>query len=623
MTKRAAWNTIQGMDFFESDNFNAEQIAEEAEHLRLTLDMMREQIELLENDGFAYRIVDIYDENEVEEYRTEKFRHDARKRDIAILKRSLGTPYFARMKLTPIGRISGRDDDAPSMTRARAVSGYEDFLGDDADIYVGANVIFYREKIIVFSHNSPLGNRVYERFENGKIEYGGYEYKVVFRRKFDIRAGKLEAVFQDYSAEEGGVVYDKFLAHMLEVKRGDKRLTDIIPTIQANQNAIIIRPADENCVVAGCAGCGKTMLLLQRLEYLSFNKKIELDKALVIAPGSRYIEHIQPVVDDLMISAARRITMAQLYRELILSMHGIKSSERKAISKATLEGDERLSDETVCACYGDGVKRKLIAALGAVKQNYKKRLGIYRDQLDEYERELAWQRGSYVTPTLVKPRAPVIAIDLKAFPFIPDLGPAMTKCKLYLLLTAYCYVLGKPDFDSTLFIDEGQDYFYNEYKFLAECTRSVVNVYGDTNQQISRLRGIGDFDKLDGLWDMHRYALNENYRNAREITEYVNGLLGMNVTSLGLDGGVIDEVEPDKLSAMLEDTGDDRIAVIYSASDRKTGAWLNSFVPRKNLYTVAQCKGMEYERVFACGELSDAEKYVAYTRALGKLYIVK
>lgn len=611
------------MNFAESDNFNAEQIAEEAEHLRLTLEMMREQIELLENDGFAYRIIDIYDENEVEEYRTEKFRHDARKRDIAILKRALGTPYFARMKLEPIGRIPGRDDDAPSMTRTRTISGFEDFLGDVADVYVGANVIVYREKIIVFSHNSPLGNRVYDRFENGKIEYGGYEYKVVFRRKFDIRAGKLEAMFQDYSVEAGGVVYDKFLAHMLEIKRGDKRLTDIIPTIQANQNAVIVRPADEICVVTGCAGCGKTMLLLQRLEYLSFNNKIQLDRTVVVAPGARYIEHIQPVVDDLMISAARRMTMAQLYCALILSLHGIKASERKALSTATLEGDDRLSDEVVCACYGDGIKRKLISALGAVKQNYKKRLGVYRVQLDEYERELAWQRGSYVTPALVKPRAPVIAIDLNAFPFIPDLGSAMTKCKLYLLTTAYCYILGKPDFDSTLFIDEGQDYFYNEYKFLSECTRSVVNVYGDANQQISPLRGIGDFDRLCALWDMQHYALNENYRNAREITEYVNGLLGMNVTSLGLDGGTVERVDADKLAALLENTGDDRVAVIYSADDKKTGARLKEFVPHKILYTVAQSKGMEYERVYACGEMTDTEKYVAYTRALGKLYIVK
>ena len=604
------------MDFFESENFNAEQIAEEAEHLKRVLEMMREQIDLLENDGFAYRVVDIYDENEVEEYRTEKFRHDVRRRDIEILKKSLSTPYFARMRLAPLGRIGGRAD-APSMTRARTLSDCDEYLGDDADIYVGANVIIYKEKIIVFSHNSPLGNKVYERFEDGKIEYGGYEYKVVFRRKFDIRNGKLEAVFQDYSIEAGGVVYDKFLAHMLEVKRGDKRLTDIIPTIQANQNAIIIRPADENCVVSGCAGCGKTMLLLQRLEYLSFNKKIELERAVVVAPSARYAEHIQPVVDDLMINAARRVTMPDLYRELILSLHGIKATERKALSEAQTCGDEALSDDAVAACYGDGIKRKLIATLGSVKTNYKKRIAAYRDEMDKYERELAWSRGSYVAPDIKKPRAPVIAIDLKKFPFIPDLGAALTKCKLYLLLTAYCYVIGKPDFEGALFIDEGQDYFYNEYKILAECTRTTVNVYGDTNQQINKARGIGDFDKIDGLWkDVKHYALNENYRNAREITEYVNRLLGMTVTSLGVEHIALDEVR-----GAIADAGDDRIAVIYSADDVATGEYLKTFVPPRQLYTVAQSKGMEYERVYACGALGETEKYVAYTRALAKLYI--
>lgn len=622
MTWRKQRYIIKVMDFFESENFNAEQIAEEAAHLQRTLEMMREQIDLLENDGFAYRVVDIYDENDVEEYRTDKFRHDARKRDIEILKKSLSTPYFARMRLTPLGRIGGGDADAPSMTRARALSDREDYLGEDADIYVGANVIVYKEKIIVFSHNSPLGNKVYERFENGRIEYGGYEYKVVFRRKFDIRNGKLEAVFQDYSIEAGGVVYDKFLAHMLEVKRGDKRLTDIIPTIQANQNAIIIRPADENCVVSGCAGCGKTMLLLQRLEYLSFNRKIELEKAVVVAPSARYAEHIQPVVDDLMINAARRITMPELYRELILSMHGIKATERKILSDAQLCGDEALPDDVVSACYGDGIKRKLVAALGTVKANYKKRLSVYRDEMDKYERELAWTRGSYVAPTLKKPRAPVIAIDLKKFPFIPELGAEFTKCKLYLLLTAYCYVIGKPNFDGALFIDEGQDYFYNEYKLLAECTKITVNVYGDTNQQINKARGIGDFAKLDGLWkDVKHYSLNENYRNAREITEYVNGLLNMSVTSLGLDGGTVERMAIDDVRAAIADAGDDRIAVIYSADDAATGEYLKSFVPPRMLYTVAQSKGMEYERVYACGALGDTEKYVAYTRALDKLYI--
>lgn len=604
------------MDIFdstESENFNAKEIAEEREHLDLVLYQIKEQIALLEDDGFAYRIVDIYDENDVEEYRTDKFRHDARLRDIEILKASLSTPYFARMKLRQkkfVGRC-----DAPSMTRARLLTESSD-IGVDPDIYVGANVIFHRGKIIVYSHNSPLGNKVYERFENGKISYGGYEYEVVFRRKFDIRGGKLMAMFQDYSEESGGVVYDKFLAHMLEIKRGDKRLTDIIPTIQSNQNSIITRPAAENCVVRGCAGCGKTMILLHRLEYLGFNKKLELSDALVITPGGRYNEHIQPVVDDLMINAARRISMGELYKELILFFRGIKSSERKKISDLTPFGDDELSDKVAIECYGDGLKKKLITSLAPVKRTYNEKLKVYRDELTRYEAESVW------SPDAVKPHAPAVTVSLDKFPFIPPL-PANCKARLYLLLTAYCYILGKPDFKSTLFIDEGQDYFLNEYRLLKDVTRVTVNVYGDENQQLVRGRGIDDFGLLSGLWkDMQYYALNENYRNSREITSYVNSELNMNVTSLGLEGGKVRKASIDEFySEIKSSSGDDRIAVIYSSRDKNACRALEG-VPKDILYTVSQAKGMEYERVYALGDLSGAEKYVAYTRALEELCIV-
>lgn len=605
-------------DYTDSDNFNAREIAEEREHLSHVLNQIREQIELLKNDGFSYRTVDIYDEMDIEEYRTDKFRHDARLRDIRILEGALGTPYFARMKLKGTGVKTFID--TPSMTRARSVFDVDDTLGDEPDIYVGANVIFYKDKIIIYSHNSPLGNKVYDRFDGGRIEYGGYEYEVIFRRKFDIRDGVLKAVFQDYSKDTGGVVYDKFLAHMLKVKRGDKRLTDIIPTIQANQNAIITRPADENCVVRGCAGCGKTMILLQRLEYLGFNKKLELDSAVIVSPSAKYIEHIQPVVDDLMIGAARRTTMPELYRELILSLRGLRASDRKAISDCVPIGDELLSDEDVAVCYSDATKKKLITALAAVRKSYNERLKSYREELERYERQAVWATDA------VKPRPPVVSVSLSRFPFIPPLGTGekYTKAKLYLLLTAYCYVLGKPQFDAALFIDEGQDYFLNEYRLIKEITRTTVNVYGDENQQLVAGRGIGDFNKLSALWgDMQYYSLNENYRNAREITAFVNDLLGMSVTSLGLDGGSVKELGMDELQAELKKVNsDDRIAVIYSATDGETERKLRAFVPSDMLYTVAQAKGMEYERVYACGSLTAAEKYVTYTRALASLFIV-
>lgn len=604
------------MDFFESENFNAGLIAEEAEHLRLVVSQMQEQIELLENDGFAYRVIDMYDIDDVEAYESEIQGYDSRQQQIRILKKSLATPYFARMKLELIGRLEA--DDMPSMTKPRKIFDFAP-VGEDADIYVGANVIFYKGKIIVFSHNSPLGNKVYERFDGGKIICNGYEYKVVFRRKFDIRNGKLEAVFQDFSEEQGGIVYDKFLAHMLKIKRGDKRLTDIIPTIQANQNAIIVRPADENFVLSGCAGCGKTMLLLQRLEYLSFNKKIEQDRAVIIAPGERYIEHIQPVVDDLMLNSVRRVTMQGLYRELILSMQNIKASERKLLNSQDIVGDEELPDDVVIECYGDSVKRKLISALSGVKQVYKARLAAYRTQKEQYDREQAY--GVYAVSTVAKPKKPIVAVDLSKFAFLPSLGKKLTKCKLYLLLTAYCYILGKPDFSSALFVDEGQDYFLNEYRLLSECTKATVNIFGDTNQQPVSGRGIDEFGRLNELWDLKHYALNENYRNAREITDYVNDLLGKNVTALGLDGGTVRKLDVKDIADELKEVGDDRVAVIYSSEDSATAEYLKKVVPNEMLYTVVGSKGLEFERVYACGRLSDKEKYIAYTRALDTLTV--
>ncbi len=607
------------MDFFQSDNFNAEEIAEEREPLKRTLEAIRNRISALENDGFDYRSVDMYDERDIEEYRTDKFRHDARRREIEILENARSTPYFARMKLKQINAV--KRSDSPSMTKARSLSDF-DVMPVEADIYVGANVIYYKDKIIVYSHNSPLGNRIYDRFENGAIEYGGYEYEVIFRRKFDIRGGVLHAVFQDYSKENGGVVYDKFLAHMLAVKRGDKRLTDIIPTIQANQNAIITRPADENCVVAGCAGCGKTMILLQRLEYLSFNRKIELDNALVVCPSKRYIEHIQPVVDDLMIGAAARLTLGELYKSLILSMSGVHSRVRRKLA-ADVSSDANLSAATVKACYGDGVKRKLIAALKPVKHAYSARLEEYRRRLSAYESELGWARNARVASSAEKPKAPTVDVELEKFAFLPPLGSGLSKAKLYLLLTAYCYILGKPRFDKALFIDEGQEYYLNEYRLLAECTRATVNVYGDENQQLDSECGIGDFAALGELWDISRYSLNENYRNAREITAYVNTLLGMDVTSLGLDGGTVGHIDYDGLAEAVNAARSrgNRVAVIYSPDDKTAEAAVRGLNADGCVCTVKECKGLEYECVFACGEMSARERYVAYTRALSELYI--
>ena len=64
---------------------------------------------------------------------------------------------------------------------------------------------------------------------------------------------------------------DEFLIKILLDKKDSNKLTDIIYTIQGNQNRIIRANSMESFIVQGCAVSGKTMILLHRLSYLKFN----------------------------------------------------------------------------------------------------------------------------------------------------------------------------------------------------------------------------------------------------------------------------------------------------------------------------------------------------------------
>ena len=55
---------------------------------------------------------------------------------------------------------------------------------------------------------------------------------------------------------------DPFLIQVLKLRKKQHSLVDIIATIQENQNAIVDENINQNIVVQGCAGSGKTMVLL-------------------------------------------------------------------------------------------------------------------------------------------------------------------------------------------------------------------------------------------------------------------------------------------------------------------------------------------------------------------------
>lgn len=199
---------------------------------------------------------------------------------------------------------------------------------------------------------------------------------------------------------------------------------------------------------------------------------------------------------------------------------------------------------------------------------------------------------------------------------------------------AICLVLCKLGYDLTpkhsfIFIDEGQDISEGEYYVLKQVNeRARFNVFGDLKQNITPYRGVSDWDRVEK--DVHILTL--NYRNTNQIVDFVSKELNIDMQSIGCDGSEIVYLQPRKVTGWLTPVKGLK-AVITSEKRLPEFARKNYNIIREtgrisktriNLMTVYESKGLEFTAVaVADGDMTDNEKYIAYTRALKELAIVR
>ena len=99
-------------------------------------------------------------------------------------------------------------------------------------------------------------------------------------------------ILYDNENELASHISDIFLRKVLLKNRSNTQLKDIINTIQEKQNEI--RSYDENAsfLVQGCAGSGKTIVLLHRIRYLRYNKMIGNDNYKLLIPNAGLKDYI-------------------------------------------------------------------------------------------------------------------------------------------------------------------------------------------------------------------------------------------------------------------------------------------------------------------------------------------
>ncbi len=116
------------------------------------------------------------------------------------------------------------------------------------------------------------------------------------------------------------------------------RMTDIVSTIQKEQDEIIRAPLSGVLVVQGGPGTGKTAVALHRAAYLLYTHRFPLERqgVLVVGPNPLFLRYIDQVLPSLGETGVTLSTMSGLVPE-------IRVQEKGPVEVARLKGDPRMA----------------------------------------------------------------------------------------------------------------------------------------------------------------------------------------------------------------------------------------------------------------------------------------
>jgi DNA helicase-2/ATP-dependent DNA helicase PcrA len=197
-----------------------------------------------------------------------------------------------------------------------------DFERNDGDrgevLYFGKTSLYQREsqEQIIVDWRSPIANLYYEG-RIGEIEYEAegetFSGNITLKRKLMIEEGVLEEI-RDVDL----TTTDELLQESLS-KSSSNRLTDIITTIQEEQNKIIRADLNKPIIVQGAAGSGKTTIALHRISYFIYHYKDLFDprQLMILAPSRVFIDYISEALPELGVEKVKQFTFSEYVQAAI------------------------------------------------------------------------------------------------------------------------------------------------------------------------------------------------------------------------------------------------------------------------------------------------------------------
>lgn len=466
-------------------------------------------------------------------------------KNINALKKSLSSPYFGRVDFS-------YDDDIIS-------------------VYIGINGIIENLKNYVFDWRSPIASLFYN-YGVGKAEYtapmGKIQGDILLKRQYKISNGKIKRCF-----ESDINIDDEYLQEILS-SASSKKMTNIVNTIQKEQNMIIRNVDDKHLIVQGIAGSGKTSVALHRIAYLLYNeKKLTNNNVLIFSPNEVFSDYISNVLPELGEQNVLQTTFSDFsssyidgdiesftnfleryYNNENICFENQKHNKIKLSNEFKKEIDIFLKDYISTARFvkclsinGKKITREELNRIFLEKfdnREVSRRLEDMSEYLGGYKKEFKRKIFQKLKELLTIDTNPIevynkilsknnLSIDKERTKFNSNRKiQKLSYSDLLPLMYINFELNGYPNARTIkhVIIDEAQDYTLLQFDILKKIFNSAsFTILGDVNQTIN------PFYKYDNLNDVNNVfnnkgkyiELTKTYRSSQEIIEFSNNILGI------------------------------------------------------------------------------------------------
>ena len=185
-------------------------------------------------------------------------------------------------------------------------------------LYFGKASLFDRETQdpIIVDWRSPIANLYYDgrlgdvTYKAEEEEFDGY---LSLKRQFIFEEGSLQDI-RDVDLTTTDELLQESLAGS-----ASNRLTDIVSTIQEEQNRIIRADLNKPIIVQGAAGSGKTTIALHRLSYFiyTYAEHFLPQQLMILAPNNLFIDYISEVLPELGVDNIKQSTYTDYVKSCI------------------------------------------------------------------------------------------------------------------------------------------------------------------------------------------------------------------------------------------------------------------------------------------------------------------